>query len=121
MPDDSPPEFKDAQRKHGDQIRFERDLMRITGLTRDQVRSSLTGFNRVTNFNGTPPITNQPAPPAPTIQETHLESKSLGVLGREGGLTTGTSQGSGMALPRVTLTLCQNGILVTYSLSGVQV
>ncbi len=52
MPKDPQLDDSDAQKKHGEKIRFERDLQRVTGLSRSQIRQSLAAFD----------VRNKPSP-----------------------------------------------------------
>lgn len=62
MPDESKPEFKAAQSRHGEFIKFTRQVSRMTGLTPNQVRSQLRNVEIGVNA----PVA--PAAPPPVFQ-----------------------------------------------------
>lgn len=82
MPNDASAKDQASQRAHGDRIRFERQLMRATGMTRQQVRAQLqgaTGFvNQVLQRQSTspPPVQSSESKPI-TRSEGRFESKTI--------------------------------------------
>lgn len=76
MPNDD----QDAQRKHGDKIRFERELMRVTGVSRSQVRASLNEFSQRVSPSPAERLSAsvlRTTPPEIKVESAHLEVQPI--------------------------------------------
>lgn len=119
MPDDSSPDFQHAQRRHGDKIRVERELMEMTGLSRSQIREGLREFSQKFTAQSAPPSRTEGVTPFvnPEIKVTTTEFTPRPLtLGQDNkGADAGPSGASGTPIQ---VTLCQNGVLTLFEFLG---
>lgn len=121
--DDSSDTFKASQSKHAENIRISRELEKITGLSRGQIRERMKVFGEIseaiqrdrTNAQTVVKV-NDPAPQEMQIRTEQFLPKPLTLGGPDPDIGNNSSTGNGAVPPLLRFDGCQNGVPASWDI-----